>query len=82
MSNEQERLTGNAAAEWAKETAEHLIAEYSESAAMEMCGYSECGFVMAAAGIAKIDPEFARRIGELMEPPRSVDRAWASRGMP
>jgi hypothetical protein len=36
--------------------------------------YKVCSFVDAAARLALLDSNFAKLIGEAMEPPRSMDR--------
>lgn len=66
-------LAGDAAVKWAEDAASKIIAEFAKSVAIDTAHYQLCGFMLAAAAVAQRDPEFARQIGELMEPPRSFE---------
>lgn len=61
-------------AAWAQRAAREIVANFSDEAAVETANYRECGFIMQAALLALSDEKVAARIGQMMEPPREIDR--------
>lgn len=56
--------------DWAIQAANRLRVEFGDSACIDTANYQLCSFILAAAQVALKDEDVARRIGELMEPPR------------
>lgn len=59
---------------WGLRVAREIVADYGDAAAIDTACYRVCGFVIAAAHLALVNPSIARLIAESMEPPREMDR--------
>jgi hypothetical protein len=55
--------------EWGRRVAQEIIDEFADAAAIDTASYKVCSFVDAAARLALLDSNFAKLIGEAMEPP-------------
>ena len=58
---------------WAYDAATMVLENHENAAAISTANYIECGFIIAAARMCRIDPAFAEAVGRLMEPPRSTE---------